>query len=641
MKYLIIIIVILLTSTLQGQTTYYIDATGGDNANNGTSELTAWQTIEEVNNQSFLPGDSILFKRNEVWSGTKLEISEYSGTTTSFVVFGAYGTGEKPIISSIVSHSHSWTNIGGNIWQADNPPSEHPERMLINNEEKLRANIQSELDGINYFWRYDNSTNDLYLFSSVDPNSFTIEYTSDFPIIIGDAAYILIENIDIQGGWTGIYINSLSHNIRLNNLQIGKYSREGLIVGTGATDTTEFPKNILIENCTFDAFFAFDYSSAGVYEDSYDRGCSDGFRAEEMINSEIRNCFFKNWGHASISLSGGDDMSVNNISVHDNYLTSPDICYGGRLGVSEAIENELYNNQIINTSVQSQLSGQGNRIHHNIFKGTTTTPLLPDIIDAAIEIQSYSSCEVYGNIYEHNLIINTEGPAFRISGNNIHSIYNNTVRNNIFYNCGTVIDGEVVTVESDLFSTTYDNLFQNNLIYSNISSQPVNFRETLYNIDQFNTLTGSDGYTIANNISSNPLFVDEVNADYHLQINSDCINAGVTPYSVVDYEGNSIPYSSSLPDIGLYEYQANISVSELSKLNEFNIYPNPTKKEIFIPNGLINNDYQIISPSGVVVKQGQLTTSRINISALNIGIYFIKIIEKESNAIKIYRLVKE
>jgi hypothetical protein len=564
MRNSLIIISILFVSAIQAQTTYYVDATGGDDNNSGTSEVTAWQTIEKINNQTFLPGDSMLFKRGEVWSGTRLYISDYSGTATSPIVYGAYGTAEKPVISSIIPQSHTWSDIGGNIWQADNPPTEHPERMLINGQEKLRANIQSELDGITYFWRYDNSTNDLYLYSTVDPNSFTIEYTFDFPVIVGFVSNIIIRDLDIQGGWTGIFINTLSKNIHLYNLNIGKYSREGLIVGSGSTTPSDFPENILVENCTFDAFFAFDYSSAGDYYGSSDRGCSDGFRAEELTNSKIRNCFFKNWGHASISLSGGDDMSVSNVSVHDNYMTSPDICYGGRLGISDAIQNELYYNQIINTSVQSQLNGQGNHIHHNIFSGTTSTPLTPEVIDAGIEIQSYTNTEIYGNIYEHNLIINTEGPAFRISGNNNEDVHDNVIRNNIFYNCGTVIDGEIVTVEDDLYAATYDNSFLNNLVYSNITFQPINFRGLLYDIDDFNALTGTNGYIIADNISNNPLFFDEGIEDYHLVCSSPCIDAGTETLATFDFEGNPIPFGETNPDIGIYEYQHDVILLDLS-----------------------------------------------------------------------------
>jgi len=641
MRNSLILIIILFVNTLQAQTTYYVDATGGDDSKSGLSETTAWQTLDKVNDQTFLPDDSMLFKRGEIWSGKKLEIAGHSGTTTLPIVYGAYDTGEKPIITSIISHSHTWSDMGGNIWKANNPPLEHPERMLINGAEKLRANIQSELDGSTYFWRYDNDTNDLYLYATVNPNSFIIAYTADFPLIVGEVSHIVVKDLDIQGGWTGIYINTLSKNIHLNNLHIGKYSREGLIIATDSTVLTDFPENIIVENCTFDAFFAFDYSSAGDYDDSFDRGCSDGLRAEELINSEIKNCLFKNWGHASLSLTGGEDMSVSNVSIHDNYMTSPDICYGGRLGISDAFENELYNNQIINTSVQSQLNGQGNHIHHNIFSGTTSTPLIPEIIDAGIEIQSYTNTEVYGNIYENNLIINTEGPGFRISGNNISNIYDNMIRNNIFYNCGIVIDGEVITVEEDLYGETYDNSFFNNLLYSNITSKPIGFRGSLYDNDEFNGLTGSDGYVITDNISNNPLFIDEANEDYHLQSTSPCINAGSTPDSNEDYEGRTIPYAGTLPDIGIYEYQGIISVSKFQDFNKFIIYPNPSTDKIHVSNEIINSKYEIVSSTGIIVQRGRIKTNRISISELKSGIYFIKIIKKELETIKISKLIKE
>ena len=43
--------------------TYYVDAANGNDANNGTSELTTWKTIAKVNASRFKPGDQILFKR--------------------------------------------------------------------------------------------------------------------------------------------------------------------------------------------------------------------------------------------------------------------------------------------------------------------------------------------------------------------------------------------------------------------------------------------------------------------------------------------------------------------------------------------------------------------------------------------------
>jgi len=47
--------------------TYYLDATNGNDSNNGTSELTTWKTIAKVNASTFNPGDQILFEREEIW----------------------------------------------------------------------------------------------------------------------------------------------------------------------------------------------------------------------------------------------------------------------------------------------------------------------------------------------------------------------------------------------------------------------------------------------------------------------------------------------------------------------------------------------------------------------------------------------
>ncbi len=78
--------------------TYYVDATKGDDANPGTSEAAPWQTIAKVGGQIFQPGDSILFKRGEAWT-EHLEVEEDShGDVSRPITFGAYGSGEKPII---------------------------------------------------------------------------------------------------------------------------------------------------------------------------------------------------------------------------------------------------------------------------------------------------------------------------------------------------------------------------------------------------------------------------------------------------------------------------------------------------------------------------------------------------------------
>lgn len=49
--------------------TFYVDATGGSDANDGLTVAAAWQTLAKVNSESVSPGSTVLFKRGEVWRG--------------------------------------------------------------------------------------------------------------------------------------------------------------------------------------------------------------------------------------------------------------------------------------------------------------------------------------------------------------------------------------------------------------------------------------------------------------------------------------------------------------------------------------------------------------------------------------------
>lgn len=105
------------TVTLSGPTTYYVSATGSD-ANNGTSSATPWQTLSKVNSISFNGGDSVLFKRGDVFSG-RLNCTR-SGSAGSEIVYSAYGIGVRPIITGFITLS-TWVNNGGGIYASAAP----------------------------------------------------------------------------------------------------------------------------------------------------------------------------------------------------------------------------------------------------------------------------------------------------------------------------------------------------------------------------------------------------------------------------------------------------------------------------------------------------------------------------------------
>ncbi|WP_073002124.1 LamG-like jellyroll fold domain-containing protein [Mariniphaga anaerophila] len=115
LKYIILFAFVILAFSVDA-TVYYVSSSTGDDSNSGTSEELPWKSLAKVNYFFRLePGDQVLFKRGDEWSGT-LQVNG-SGTQGSPIVFGAYGAGEKPKIygSELIT---GWTLHSGNIYKA-------------------------------------------------------------------------------------------------------------------------------------------------------------------------------------------------------------------------------------------------------------------------------------------------------------------------------------------------------------------------------------------------------------------------------------------------------------------------------------------------------------------------------------------
>src|SRR5580658_4807186 len=68
MTALVVIILVLEAAPAAWAATYYVSSSTGSDTNSGTASTAAWQTIAHVNAQTFQPGDSILFRRGDVWN---------------------------------------------------------------------------------------------------------------------------------------------------------------------------------------------------------------------------------------------------------------------------------------------------------------------------------------------------------------------------------------------------------------------------------------------------------------------------------------------------------------------------------------------------------------------------------------------
>ena len=123
-------IVTLLAWSICSATTYYVSPSGND-ASSGTSQANAWQTMQRVSQvmNTLSPGDQILFQRGATYRGSLSILS--SGTASSPIVFGSYGSGAEPVISGSTPVS-GWTSAGGGIWQA--PLATTPTYIFVNSQ---------------------------------------------------------------------------------------------------------------------------------------------------------------------------------------------------------------------------------------------------------------------------------------------------------------------------------------------------------------------------------------------------------------------------------------------------------------------------------------------------------------------------
>jgi len=111
-----LLILLFLLPLVAHSTTYYISGLTGNDANNGTSETTAWQTIEKFRETILEDNSTVLFKRGETFRG-----AVYTNKFPKGIRYDAYGTGANPVIAGSVQITN-WQpapNVGPNVYVAD------------------------------------------------------------------------------------------------------------------------------------------------------------------------------------------------------------------------------------------------------------------------------------------------------------------------------------------------------------------------------------------------------------------------------------------------------------------------------------------------------------------------------------------
>ena len=628
-----------LFTTLQlSATTHYIDAYWGNDSSSGTSVFNSWQTITKINNHSFQPGDSILFKRGSIWK----EYLDFPSSGNDFnpIVIGSYGEGNPPIITGVNiyegwANTNTWTLFGNNIWSREQ--SDNPQRMWIDSEEVLRNVEIDSLDGVRYNWAWENST--LYVYSTGNPATTynLIEVNVFYDVVKIENKYsIVFQDIEIEGGYGFALAIRGCSNVTVENCNIGSYSRQGIQIRDYSGISSTF---ITVDNCVLDSKFNFSYGA--------NKGIDDGIQITTGANDCIvKNSIIKDFGHAGIYLKAlnAADNGVYDNKIFGNLITGENVTYQRGIGTdgyeNKCRDNEFFYNVIKNTTVRNQINGNNNWIHHNIIDGIRNSPVKSYATAQGFDLQCYGTDLVcHDNKIDNNLIMNCDeaGIYFRGNGN---AKNNNFIRNNIIVNCGinskAGLDNIGIVIENS--NSIETNYFYNNSVFNGDENLPVIFlRGDFITTAQFNGQSLTIDVAL-NNIQKDPLFVTSDSSSFLLSKNSPCIDKGIEVGLEFDYYGNEI-YFGNAPDIGVHEYSSVTSInSENSNINNYFLYqnyPNP-----FNPTTTIS--YQIRQDGFVNVvvynSLGQMVEELVNkfqsigkysvqfeANGISSGIYFYKI----------------
>lgn len=466
-----------------------------------------------------------------------------------------------------------------------------------------------------------------------------------FPEIFFYDLTTLIKGFTItHGSSSGIYMSDAE--VILDNLHITKNEGSEYYSGKRGGGIICFYSSPTIKNSKIDRNENFGNTAlgGGVYLEMYS--------SPQFYNVIIS----ENTCLASIVAYGGgvylenhcDPMFIN-VSISHNIITGEE-CWGAGVYSNLFCYSQFDNSQIENNLSNGSEENNGGGIYSGIYNIVYLNRSI--ISNNGLMGLSVLNCGaglffLQGQLSIINCLITNnyiaeetngfEGLGMYIRMVDQLAIINSTVAGNCHKN--HVLSAGSAIKLLDITGGFKNSIFWNENLSFEIESSVQNELEISYS----NIKGGWEG---TENIDEDPLFVDD--STFSIQLNSPCVNAG-TNYAVpfVDILGNPRPMPMfTNPDMGAYEVDQPVGLSENDDFQNISVFPNPVlnKATIRFPNPENSiYSFQIFDTFGNVVEEyknisgNEFTFQRDDIIS---GIYLGKLIGKGNKANHIKFLVR-
>ncbi|PQB04110.1 hypothetical protein BST85_03735 [Aureitalea marina] len=541
------------------QTTYYVDATGGDDLKLGTTESEAWQTLSKVNSSTFSPGDQILFKSGEEFLGKLIPPS--SGTAGNQIVFGKYGGDARPIINGynykecinasgkeyltfqdleLINNSDDDTGIIDTCTNPDCTNGAEQKRygFYANSQNGLRRSFVFDNMKIHNIYPRDPDSKGEY-------NGFAIQFTGFGATDPNYFDGITIQNSELYDvGILGVSINKWG-TFATSNIHKNVTITNNYIHHTGGSGIVFFEVDgYLIENNLIT--YTGDYTMDVGHSPSRQRGRGSGFWCVRTYNGLLQ---YNEFSHAH----GPKDSCGAHIDIgNDNVIIQYNLSWDNAGGFAEYMGDNTNCIYRYNISIND-----GWRVKFdNTIVPEPTIATHPQMFTAKGERNGQPGSAVWFSNYF--------GPSLPDVGS-----FNNSVYNNTFFIGKHIEDTWEVDIDAhiEFENLTDNNEVKNNLFYVSGSSTISYVKEAgagagnIMDNNMYNKEAPTDAYFMGPNdiyppngwpLLANAGGLDP--ADYKIAPSSPAIDMGVTMAGNggIDYFGNSLPGAGST-DIGAHQ----------------------------------------------------------------------------------------